>query len=406
MKNILLTGGRLTGMKIKCAGSVWDDKEVNALLAAAKDFWLVHGKRTDEFENKLAKFLGIQHCMLCNSGSSANLLAITALTSPLLGERGLKKGDEVLTTASAFPTTVNPIIQNGLVPVFIDIGLDDYNIDVGKIEKMISPKTKAIVIAHTLGNPAKLDALMNIIRRYNLWFVEDNCDALGSKYKWQYTGTFGDIATQSFYPAHHITMGEGGAVLTDNGLLKRIVTSLRDWGRDCWCKPGHDNTCGFRFQQQHGDLPQGYDHKYTYSHIGYNLKSTDIQASIGIEQIKRLEGFIKKRQYNYQYLFDHVKCKKLLRPQMYSKPSWFGFPVRVNNRNSWVDYLESMGIATRMLFGGNLLKQPAYKGVRHRATSLRNTDKIMNELFWVGVWPGITQEQLDYMVETFNDSPF
>lgn len=393
-------------MKIKCAGIVHDEREVNALIEASKDFWLVSGKRTDQFENDLAKFIGVQHCMLCNSGSSANLLAITALTSKLLGERRLKKGDEVITTASSFPTTVNPIIQNGLVPVFIDISLDDYNIDVSKIEDMITPKTKAIVIAHTLGNPANLDVIMNIVRRRNLWFIEDNCDALGSVYKWQYTGTFGDIATQSFYPAHHITMGEGGAVLTDNGLLKKIITSLRDWGRDCWCKPGKDGTCKHRFTQQHGDLPQGYDHKYTYSHIGYNLKSTDIQASIGIEQLKRLPDFIERRRRNYDYLYSNVKCGKLLRPQMYSKPSWFGFPVMVPNRNSWVDYLESAGIATRMLFGGNLLKQPAYKDVVHRKTDLKNTDRLMNELFWVGVWPGITQDQLEYMVETFNDSPF
>jgi CDP-6-deoxy-D-xylo-4-hexulose-3-dehydrase len=377
---------------------------VDALVQAAKDFWLVHGKRTDQFEADLARFIGVKYCMLCNSGSSANLLAVTALTSPLLKDRRLVKGDEVITTASAFPTTVNPIIQNGLVPVFIDVGLDDYNIDVSKIEEMISPRTRAIIIAHTLGNPANLDALMDIVKRHNLWFIEDNCDALGSKYKWKRTGSFGDMATQSFYPAHHITMGEGGAVLTDDGLLKKIVNSLRDWGRDCWCKPGKDGTCSERFTQQHGKLPKGYDHKYTYSHIGYNLKSTDIQASIGIEQLKKLPEFIEKRQYNYKYLRDNVKIGTLIDSHIKSEPSWFGFPVRVKNRDTLINYLEANGIATRMLFGGNLLKQPAYMDITYRSGDLTNTDILMNELFWVGVYPGIDQEQLDYMVRVLNDS--
>lgn len=392
-------------MKILCAGFIYDDKEVNALIQASKDFWLVGGRRVSQFEKDLAKYLGRKYCVLCNSGSSANLLAVSSLTSKLLGNERFKKGQEVITTASSFPTTVNPIIQNGLIPVFIDVGIDDYNIDVNKIADAVTNKTVGIMIAHTLGNPAKLKELMELVNFYDLWYIEDNCDSLGSKYQGKFTGTFGQVSTLSFYPAHHITIGEGGAVLTDNEKIYKAVLSFRDWGRDCWCLPGHDNTCGHRFSQSHGKLPPFYDHKYTYSHLGYNLKSNDLQASIGIEQLKKLDGFIWKRRFNYQYLYNNLVKRKdfrLLKPQKNSQPSWFGFPILAKNRTYWIDRLEGKGIATRMLFGGNLTKQPAYQGVKYRVSGeLKNTDRLMNELFWIGVYPGIGKEQLDYMLEAF-----
>ncbi len=395
---------------IKYAGRVYDEKELINLADASLDFWLTAGRYTHRFEKELAKFLGIKYCLLTNSGSSANLLAVSALTSPLLKERRLKPGDEVITTACGFPTTLNPIIQNNLVPIFIDVDLGTYNIQVDKIEEAITEKTKAIFVAHTLGNPANLDRIMKIVKKYNLWFCEDNCDSLGSKYKGRYTGTFGHISTCSFYPAHHITMGEGGAVLTDDPLLRRIILSFRDWGRDCWCEPGHDNTCGKRFSWKLGKLPFGYDHKYIYSHIGYNLKITDMQAAVGVAQLEKLPRFIEERKKNFAFLYENLKKYEkyfiLPRPTKNSEPSWFGFPISIKEdapftRADIVNYLEENKVATRMLFGGNLSKQPAYLNVKYRIFgSLKNTDLVMNNLFWIGVYPGLTKEKLDYVGQT------
>ena len=398
---------------ISYAGRVYDEKEMINLVDASLDFWLTAGRYAKQFEKELAEFLGIKYCLLTNSGSSANLLAISALTSPLLKEKRLKPGDEIITTACGFPTTLNPIIQNNLIPVFIDIDLGTYNIQVDKIEEAITEKTKAIFIPHTLGNPANLGKIMKMVKKYNLWFIEDNCDSLGSKYNGRYTGTFGHISTCSFYPAHHITMGEGGAVLTDDLLLKRIILSFRDWGRDCWCEPGHDNTCGKRFSQRFGKLPYGYDHKYVYSHIGYNLKVTDMQAAIGVVQLKKLPKFIEARKRNFAYLHNHLKKyeKYFMLPQATknSEPSWFGFPILLKKdasftRNDIVHYLEENKIATRMLFGGNLIKQPAYTNIKYRISGfLKNTDLIMNNLFWIGVYPGITEEKREYMLKIIDD---
>ena len=397
---------------IPYAGRVYDDKEMISLVDASLDFWLTAGRYAKQFEEELAKFLGVKYCLLTNSGSSANLLAISTLTSPKLGERRLKPSDEVITTACGFPTTVNPIIQNNLIPVFIDVDLGTYNIQVDNIEEALTEKTKAIFIPHTLGNPAVLDKIMEIVKKYDLWFIEDNCDALGSKYNGKYTGTFGHVSTCSFYPAHHITMGEGGAVLTNDSLLNKIIASFRDWGRDCWCEPGCDNTCGKRFGWQLGELPFGYDHKYIYSHIGYNLKITDMQAAIGVEQLKKLPGFIEKRKENFRMLYGKLKKygKWFILPEATenSEPSWFGFPILVREdapftRDEFVNYLEENKIATRMLFGGNLTKQPAYENVKYRIIdSLKNTDLVMNNLFWIGVYPGITGDKSDYVVKIFN----
>jgi CDP-6-deoxy-D-xylo-4-hexulose-3-dehydrase len=347
---------------------------------------------------------------LANSGSSANLLAVSALTSPLLKERRLGSGDEVITTACGFPTTLNPIIQNNLVPVFVDIGLGTYNIAATEIEKAITKRTKAIFVAHTLGNPARIDLILRLAKKYNLWFIEDNCDALGSKYKGRFTGTFGDVSTCSFFPAHHITMGEGGAVLTGNLLLKKIILSLRDWGRECWCAPGEDNTCRKRFTQKFGGLPYGYDHKYVYSHIGYNFKATDMQAAVGVAQLKKLPKFIEARKKNFQFIYrvfeKYGNYFVLPQKEHGSSPSWFGFPILVKDtapfkRADIVDYLEGKKIATRMLFGGNLTKQPAYKELRFRAPAgLKNTDLVMNNLFWIGVYPGLTKPMLSYIAKT------
>ena len=399
--------------RINYAGRVYDEKELISLVDASLDFWLTTGRCAEQFEKDLANFLGVKYCLLTNSGSSANLLAVSALTSPILGERRLKPGDEVITTACGFPSTLNPIIQNNLVPVFIDVDLGTYNIQVEQIEAAISDKTKAIVIPHTLGNPADLDAIIKIVKKYDLWFIEDNCDALGSRYNGKYTGTFGHISTCSFYPAHHITMGEGGAVITSDPLLKKIIMSFRDWGRDCWCEPGCDNTCEKRFDWQLGDLPLGYDHKYIYSHIGYNLKATDMQAAIGVEQLKKLPGFIHKRKENFNVLYQGLKKYEsyfiLPRPTPHSDPSWFGFPILIRrdapfSRENIVKYLEERKIATRMLFGGNLLKQPAYKEIRCRvAEPLTNTDCVMNNLFWIGVYPGLTKEMTDYVEHCFKE---
>jgi len=398
---------------INYAGRVYDFRELINLVDSSLDFWLTTGRFAQEFEKKLAGFLKVKYCLLVNSGSSANLLALTALTSPLLKERQLRVGDEVITTACGFPTTLNPILQNNLVPLFIDVGLGTYNIQVEKIEKAITTKTKVIFTAHTLGNPINIDKVRRIVDKYNLWWIEDNCDALGSRYRNQYTGTFGHMSTSSFYPPHHITMGEGGAVLTSDALLRKIIMSFRDWGRDCWCEPGFDNTCQKRFNQKFGDLPLGYDHKYVYSHIGYNLKVTDMQAAIGCAQLEKLSGFIEARKNNFKFLYKILKKYDdyfiLPQAEKYSEPSWFGFPLLVKdsapfNRVDIVNYLEDRKIATRMLFGGNLLKQPAYKNIKHRvAGDLKITDLVMNNLFWIGVYPGLTKPMLSYIEETLDD---
>lgn len=398
--------------QINYAGRIYDEKEMINLVDASLDFWLTAGRYAKQFENDFAKFLGLKYCLLTNSGSSANLLAISALTSLKLGKKRLKPGDEIITTACGFPTTLNPIIQNNLIPVFIDIDLRTYNIQTEKIKKAISKKTKAIFVAHTLGNPVKLDKILAIAKKYNLWFIEDNCDSLGSKYKSRYTGSFGHISTCSFFPAHHITMGEGGAVLTSDPLLKKIIASFRDWGRDCWCESGYNNTCKKRFSWQLGKLPFGYDHKYIYSHIGYNLKITDMQAAVGIAQLKKLPFFIKKRKENfnliYKFLEQYKKYLILPKIEKNSEPSWFGFPILVKEtspftRNEIVNYLEKNKIATRMLFGGNLIKQPAYQNIKKRIIgTLKNTDLVMNNLFWIGVYPGITKKKMNYIIWTFN----
>ncbi|MCE7738872.1 MAG: lipopolysaccharide biosynthesis protein RfbH, partial [Candidatus Heimdallarchaeota archaeon] len=354
---------------IRYAGRVYDAEEMKALVDTCLDFWLTAGRFAKQFEEEFAKFLGVKHCILTNSGSSANLLAISALTSPKLGERRLKPSDEVITTACAFPTTVNPIMQNNLIPVFVDVDVGTYNIQVDKIEDALSEKTKAIFLAHTLGNPFDLDKILEIGEKYNLWLIEDNCDALGSKYNGKYTGTFGHIATFSFYPAHHITMGEGGALVTNDTQLKRLIESFRDWGRDCWCEPGHDNTCGKRFGWQLGTLPYGYDHKYIYSHIGYNLKVTDMQAAIGVEQLKKLPSFIEARNKNFELLYEGLKNyeKWFILPEVEPEadPSWFGFILTVREdagftREDIVKYLEDNKIATRMLFAGNIIRHPGF----------------------------------------------
>jgi len=398
---------------IPYAARVYDEKELIHLMDASLDFWLTTGRFANIFEKKLARYIGCRYALLVNSGSSANLLAVTALTSPLLENRQVKAGDEVITTACSFPTTVNPIIQNGLVPVFVDCLPSTLNPDPREIAKAVTSKTKAIILDHTLGNPLALDAILKYVKKYDLWFIEDNCDALGSQYNGKRTGSFGHLSTCSFYPAHHITMGEGGAVLTSDPLLKRIVSSLRDWGRDCWCEPGKDNTCKNRFSRQHGQLPFGYDHKYVYSHIGYNLKLTDLQAAIGVAQMDKLDGFIAARQENFGYFMKHLKKyeKYFLLPKATKNadPAWFGFPVMVKKNSKFsrldiVSYLEKHRIATRMLFGGNLTKQPAYQNVHYRLSgTLKNTDMIMNNLFWFGVYPGLTPQMREYVVSVFRE---
>jgi CDP-4-dehydro-6-deoxyglucose reductase, E1 len=398
--------------RINYAGRVYDEKEMISLVDASLDFWLTTGRYAKQFEEELAKFIGVRYCLLTNSGSSANLLAISSLTSSKLGGRRLKPGNEVITTACGFPTTLNPIIQNNLIPVFIDVELGTYNIQVDRVEEAITDKTKAIFVPHTLGNPVQLDKILQLVKDYDLWFIEDNCDALGSKYKGKYTGSFGHISTCSFYPAHHITMGEGGAVLTDDSVLKNIIASFRDWGRDCWCDPGCDNTCGKRFGGQFGSLPSGYDHKYVYSHIGYNLKVTDMQAAIGVEQLKKLPMFIEKRKENFNALYDGLTEYEqyFIMPcsETGSESSWFGFPLLVRDeapftRAEIVRYLEDNNLATRMLFGGNLTRQPAYVGIEYRTVdSLKNTDMVMNNIFWIGVYPGLMREMIEYIIYLFN----
>ena len=400
---------------IPASGKVVDSSDLANIIDASLDMWLTAGRYADKFEKEFSKFIGLKYCALVNSGSSANLVAMTALTSHKLGNRKLKKGDEVITVAAGFPTTVAPIIQNGLVPVFIDINLENYDFDEQAIERAISEKTKAIFMAHTLGNPFNLDKVMEIAKRYNLWVIEDNCDSLGAKYDGKYTGTFGHISTYSFYPAHHITMGEGGAVATNDPLLFNIIKSIRDWGRDCICPPGKDNICKHRFTQKHGDLPQGYDHKYVYSHLGYNLKVSDMQAAIGLSQLNKLPKFIEKRKENYKKIYDGLKDLEeyLILPKATEKsdPSWFGFTItiRENNkydRNTLIEYLEKNKIGTRLLFAGNLIKQPAFteNDYRYRVVGeLKNTDFVMNRTFWIGLWPGITNECIDYIVGKFKE---
>lgn len=397
------------------SGKVVDSDDLANIIDSSLDMWLTAGRYADEFEKKFAEFIGVKHCALVNSGSSANLVAMTALTSYKLGDKRLCPGDEVITVAAGFPTTVSPIIQNGLVPVFIDVNLDNYDFDDEIIEKAISEKTKAIFMAHTLGNPFNLDKVMEIANKYNLWVIEDNCDALGAKYNGKYTGTFGHISTYSFYPAHHITMGEGGAVLTNDSKLFNIIRSVRDWGRDCICPPGRDNICKRRFSQQHGDLPFGYDHKYVYSHLGFNLKVSDMQAAIGVSQLAKLPEFIQKRQENYKKLYEGLKDLKeyliLPEPTKNSEPSWFGFVITVKenekyNRNSLINYLEENKIGTRLLFAGNLIKQPVFTENNYNykvVGELTNTDIIMNNTFWIGVWPGITDECIAYIISKFKE---
>ena len=407
------------GDRIPYAGRVFDESEITNLIDASLDFWITAGRFADKFEKDFAAFLGVKYCSLVNSGSSANLLAFMALTSPKLGARQINKGDEVITVAAGFPTTIAPIIQYGAVPVFVDVALPSYNIDTAQLTKALSPKTKAVMIAHTLGNPFDLKAVKAFCDQHHLWLIEDNCDSLGSRYKlngkWADTGTFGDIGTSSFYPPHHMTMGEGGAVYTNDPLLCKIVNSLRDWGRDCWCPSGKDNTCHKRFTQQFGELPYGYDHKYVYSHFGYNLKATDLQAAIGCAQLEKLPGFIAARKKNWQILRQGLAdlSDVFILPEAAagSDPSWFGFPIAVRpeapfSRNDATRFLEERRIATRLLFGGNLVRQPAYKDSPRRVIgSLENSDFVMNQVCWGGVFPGITPPMRDYMLEVLRALP-
>jgi CDP-4-dehydro-6-deoxyglucose reductase, E1 len=391
------------------SGKVLGAKEMQLMVEASLDGWLTTGRFNDAFEARLAKFLGVKHLLTVNSGSSANLVAFNTLTSPSLGRRAIQPEDEVICVAAGFPTTVNPVLQYGAVPVFVDIELGTYNIDPSKVETAITSKTKAIMLAHTLGNPFNLEVIVALCKKYDLWLIEDCCDALGSKYDSQLVGTFGDIGTLSFYPAHHITMGEGGAVFTNNAELKRIAESLRDWGRDCFCPPGKDNTCGKRFDWKLGGLPEGYDHKYIYSHLGYNLKITDMQAACGLAQMDRLEGFIEARKSNFSYLKNHLRNLDdfLILPEAtpQSDPSWFGFPITLRpvknlKRLELLTYLDKYKIGTRLLFAGNLTHQPYMIGRNYRISGeLNNTDRVMHDTFWVGVYPGLTQSMLDFVVE-------
>ena len=408
------------GDRIPYASRVYDSKEMTNLVDSSLEFWLTSGRYTKEFEKKLAEYLNVKYCSLVNSGSSANLLAFMTLTSPLLKERAIERGDEVITVACGFPTTVTPILQYGAVPVFVDVTIPQYNIDVNMLEKALSSKTKAVMIAHTLGNPFDLERVEAFCDRYNLWLIEDNCGALGSKYtikgEEKFTGTIGDIGTSSFYPPHHMTMGEGGAVYTDNPLLNKIIKSLRDWGRECSCPSGVDNLCGHRFDGKFGELPVGYDHKYVYSHFGYNLKATDMQAAIGVAQLEKFPGFVEKRKYNFNMIKEGLKDlqDKIILPEPCenSDPSWFGFVITCKeniNRNEVVKYLEQNGIQTRNLFAGNLIKHPCFNEIRNDGVSykvveeLTNTDKIMENTFWIGVYPGMTEEKLNYMIEKIRE---
>lgn len=410
-----LTKKTLPKNKVPASGKVYDENELINLVDASLKGWWTDAEYVENFEKKLSNFLEVKYTIACNSGSSANLLAFASLTSHLIPEeKRIKPGDEIITTAACFPTTVNPIILYKCVPVFLDIEIGTYNIDTKLLEEAITDKTKAIFLAHTLGNPFNLKKVLEIAKKYDLWVIEDNCDALGSKYDNKYTGTFGHISTLSFYPAHHITTAEGGAVLTRDPLLSKIIRSIKDWGRDCWCKTGHDNTCGKRFKWKLGNLPFGYDHKYIYSHIGYNLKMTDLQAAIGLAQIDKLDYFIKKRKENFNYLYKGLKKFEdaLILPEATenSEPSWFGFPISIKEdtrikRKELINYLEKNGISTRLLFGGNITKQPYFinNKIKYRVVGdLKNTDFVMNNSFWVGVYPALNKEHLDYIINKFD----
>lgn len=409
------------GDRIPYASRVYNEDEMVNLVDSALEFWLTSGRYTDEFEAELARYLGVRYCSLVNSGSSANLLAFMALTSPLLGDRQIRRGDEIITVAAGFPTTVTPAIQYGAVPVFVDVAIPQYNIDVTKLEAALSEKTKAVMLAHTLGNPFDLKAVKAFCDAHGLWLVEDNCDALGSRYEidgeMKFTGTIGDIGTSSFYPPHHMTMGEGGAVYTDNALLNKIIRSFRDWGRDCVCPSGCDNLCGHRFDRQYGELPLGYDHKYVYSHFGYNLKATDMQAAVGCAQLKKFPSFVERRKHNFARLHKALEGTedRLILPVAceHSDPSWFGFLITCRegvDRNKVVQYVEEHGVQTRMLFAGNLIKHPCFDEMRktgegYRVSgTLENTDRIMADTFWVGVYPGMTDEMIDYMAKTIKEA--
>ena len=410
------------GDRIIYGGRVFDETELEYLVDASLDFWLTSGRYAENFEKEFSTFLGIKYCALVNSGSSANLLAFMALTSPLLKDKRINKGDEVITVACGFPTTVSPIIQYGAIPVFVDVSFPSYNVSVEMLDKALSPKTKAIFLAHTLGNPFNINKVLDFCDKNGLWLIEDNCDSLGSRYlykdEWKYTGTFGHIGASSFYPPHHMTMGEGGAVYTNDLLLKQIVESLRDWGRDCHCPSGQDNMCGKRFIEQYGQLPLGYDHKYVYSHLGYNMRITDMQAAVGLAQLQKLPSFIEKRKSNWMKLRKGLDPSSdfLILPEAEedSDPSWFGFMITVKenatfNRNQIIDHLESHGIQTRMLFAGNLIKHPCFDELRESNTgyrvvgSLDNTDRVMNDSFWIGVYPGMNDEMIDYMIESVKE---
>jgi CDP-6-deoxy-D-xylo-4-hexulose-3-dehydrase len=397
---------------VPVSGKVFDAEDLQYLLDASLDFWLTTGRFADQFEREFAKVMGIHRAILVNSGSSANLVAFSALTAEKLGDRRIRPGDEMITVAAGFPTTVNPAIQYGVVPVFVDVALPTYDIDVRYLEEALSSKTKIIMLAHTLGNPFDLKTVSEFAKKHNLWFIEDCCDAVGAKFDGKGVGTFGDFATTSFYPAHHITMGEGGCVLTNKALLKTLAESFRDWGRDCYCPPGKDNTCSKRFEWQLGDLPFGYDHKYTYSNIGYNLKATDMQAAVGVSQLKKLSGFIESRKKNFDFLktglSDLQEYFTLPEATPNSEPSWFGFPIAVKkdapfDRNRVIEWLDEHKIGTRLLFGGNLVRQPAYKDIEKRIIGdLPITDFVMNNVFWIGVYPGLTEDMLSYVVDTFH----
>ena len=399
--------------KIPVTGKVFGKNELVGAISASLDFWLTAGPYAEKFESEFAKKIGMRHSFMVNSGSSANLLAVASLTSPKLGDRKLLVGDEVITVAAGFPTTVTPILQNNLIPVYVDIDIGTYVANKDQLEEAISPKTKAIMMAHTLGNPFNLDLVEKLAIKHNLWIIEDSCDGLGGTYRNKALGSFGDFSTFSFYPAHHITTGEGGAVLVKKAAHKVIVESLRDWGRDCWCAPGCDNTCLKRYQWKLGDLPEGYDHKYSYSHLGYNLKSGDIQAAIGLSQLERLDGFVEKRRSNWSYLYRNLKSLEefliLPKPTEHSDPSWFGFAITVKknspiSRNNLVKLLNENKIGTRLLFGGNLLRQPAFMGTPRRVIGdLHNSDIVMNDTFWIGVWPGLTEQMLDYVIDKFTE---